>query len=60
MANFFDETRIECECGGLLFEEVQTFMLNKDEVTGISTKVPYKKVYRCMSCGKTHSFKVKE
>lgn len=50
MANFFDEERIPCACGTELFEEVETYMIVRDDKRQ-NRKVPYKKYHKCVSCG---------
>ena len=59
MANFFDEERFECDkCRTQIFEEVNTLLLKKDRT--IYEKESYKKMYRCIGCGKIHEIIVRD
>lgn len=59
MANFFDEERFECDkCRTQIFEEVKSFILIK--IKEKYDKQPYKKMYRCIGCGKIHEIKVRD
>lgn len=59
MANFFDEQRFECDkCHSQVMEEITALILVKDK--SVYEKQPYKKMYRCISCGKIHEIKVRD
>lgn len=59
MANFFNEERYECDrCHTQVFEEINALLLKKDN--NIYDKEVYKKMYRCIGCGKIHEIKVRE
>lgn len=59
MANFFNEERYICDkCHTQIFEEVKSFILTKTR--NEYDKQPYKKMYRCIGCGKIHEIKVRD
>lgn len=61
MANFFDEERFQCDkCNTQVVEEVTSLILVKDKDKKVYEKQPYKKMYRCIGCGKIHEIKVRD